>query len=150
MDAWLQLNGGKHVQGRSKGLFSRITFREPLFIGGPGNISGLIEKLPVSKGLKVGIFIIDKRKECTADRCSRVPCQHGGKCFTSNDSAFCLCPLGFSGDLCEIRVDLQLLATIWDLQILDLYTCGGQFNAKTVPLASDYSQFSSVPYSLIQ
>ncbi|KAJ8965806.1 hypothetical protein NQ317_006208 [Molorchus minor] len=51
-DAWLQLNGGKHVQGRSKGLFSRITFREPLFIGGPGNISGLIEKLPVSKGLK--------------------------------------------------------------------------------------------------
>lgn len=51
-DAWLQLNGGKHIQGRSKGLFSRITFREPLFIGGPGNTTGLGEKLPVAMGLK--------------------------------------------------------------------------------------------------
>ena len=51
-DAWLQLNGGKHVQGRSKGLFSRITFREPLFIGGAGNTTGLSEKLPVAVGLK--------------------------------------------------------------------------------------------------
>lgn len=39
-------------QGRSKGLFSRITFREPLYVGGPGNITGLTEKLPVVKGLK--------------------------------------------------------------------------------------------------
>lgn len=37
-----------------------------------------------------------------------MPCQHGGKCLTSEDSAVCLCPLGFSGDLCEIRVDLQV------------------------------------------
>lgn len=51
-DAWIQLNNGKHVQGRSKGLFSRITFREPLFIGGAGNTTGLSEKLPVSSGLK--------------------------------------------------------------------------------------------------
>lgn len=51
-DAWLQLNGGKHVQGRSKGLFSRITFREPVFIGGAGNTTGLSEKLPVAAGLK--------------------------------------------------------------------------------------------------
>lgn len=39
-----------------------------------------------------------------------MPCQHGGKCLTSEDSAICLCPLGFSGDLCEIRVDLQVPA----------------------------------------
>ncbi|KAJ8925428.1 hypothetical protein NQ315_009261, partial [Exocentrus adspersus] len=127
-DAWLQLNSGKHVQGRSKGLFSRITFREPLFIGGPGNTTGLTEKLPVAKGLKgclrhlevndhVYKFALEPRgeatkgygiEECTADRCSRVPCQHGGKCLTSDNSAVCLCPLGFSGDLCEIRVDLQV------------------------------------------
>nr|XP_015836790.1 PREDICTED: pikachurin [Tribolium castaneum] len=86
-DAWLQLNSGKHVQGRSKGLFSRITFREPLFF------------------IFVGSAFAE---ECTADRCSRVPCQHGGKCLTSEESAVCLCPLGFSGDLCEIRVDLQV------------------------------------------
>ncbi|XP_017773533.1 PREDICTED: pikachurin [Nicrophorus vespilloides] len=127
-DAWVQLNGGKHVQGRSKGLFSRITFREPLFIGGAGNTTGLSEKLPVSGGLKGCIrhlevndhlykFALDPHgeaskgygiEECTADRCSRVPCQHGGKCLTSEESAVCLCPLGFSGDLCEIRVDLQV------------------------------------------
>lgn len=46
------MNGGKHVEGRSKGLFSRITFREPLFVGGAGNTTGLSEKLPVSAGFK--------------------------------------------------------------------------------------------------
>lgn len=68
-DAWLQLNSGKHIKGRSKvphhytlstkyyfiffqGLFSRITFREPLFIGGAGNTTGLSEKLPVAAGLR--------------------------------------------------------------------------------------------------
>lgn len=127
-DAWLQLNAGKHVQGRSKGLFSRITFREPLFIGGAGNTTGLSEKLPVSSGLKGCLRNLEVNdhtykfalepigeaakgygiEECTADRCSHVPCQHGGKCLTSDSSAVCLCPLGFSGDLCEIRVDLQV------------------------------------------
>ncbi|CAG9821107.1 unnamed protein product [Phaedon cochleariae] len=127
-DAWLQLNNGRHVQGRSKGLFSRITFREPLFVGGPGNTTGLSDKLPVAQGLKGCIrhlevndhaykFALEPAgeatkgygiEECTADRCSRVPCQHGGKCLTSDNSAVCLCPLGFSGDLCEIRVDLQV------------------------------------------
>uniref|UniRef100_A0A182PTF1 LAM_G_DOMAIN domain-containing protein n=1 Tax=Anopheles epiroticus TaxID=199890 RepID=A0A182PTF1_9DIPT len=33
-----------------KGLFSRITFREPVFLGGYGNITGLDRKLPVSTG----------------------------------------------------------------------------------------------------
>lgn len=34
-----------------QGLFSRITFREPLFVGGPGNTSGL-ERLPVRAGFR--------------------------------------------------------------------------------------------------
>jgi hypothetical protein len=33
-------------------LFSRITFREPLFVGGPGNTTGLADKLPTEDGLK--------------------------------------------------------------------------------------------------
>ena len=33
---WLQLNGGKHEEGRSQGLFSRITFAQPVLLGGPG------------------------------------------------------------------------------------------------------------------
>ncbi|KAK6624755.1 hypothetical protein RUM44_011615 [Polyplax serrata] len=58
-DAWIQLNNGKHVQGRSKGLFSRITFREPVFIGGPGNTTGLSEKLPLEVGLQGCIRHLD-------------------------------------------------------------------------------------------
>ncbi|BES90608.1 Laminin G domain [Nesidiocoris tenuis] len=127
-DAWIQLNNGKQVQGRSKGLFSRMTFREPVFIGGRGNTSGLQEKLPTDHGFKGCIrhlqindynykfaavpkgdaikgFDID---DCIADRCSKVPCKHGGKCLTSGDTAVCLCPLGFTGDLCESRLDLQV------------------------------------------
>ena len=38
-----------------------------------------------------------------------MPCSHGGKCLaTGGDTAVCLCPLGYTGDLCETRVDLQV------------------------------------------
>lgn len=127
-DAWLQLNAGRRVEGRSKGLFSRITFREPLFMGGPGNTTGLSEKLPIEDGLRgcMRRLMVNDRlysfglapvgdavkgfdvEECGVDRCSQVPCQHGGKCLTSGDSAVCLCPLGYQGDLCETKVDLQV------------------------------------------
>lgn len=42
-----------------KGLFSRITFREPVFIGGSGNTTGLSEKLPIEVGLKGCIRHLD-------------------------------------------------------------------------------------------
>lgn len=63
--------------------------------------------------LILSISVIFFAEECTADKCSRVPCQHGGKCLTSETSAVCLCPLGFSGDLCEIRVDLQVSENLY-------------------------------------
>ncbi|XP_049881213.1 pikachurin-like [Pectinophora gossypiella] len=50
-DAWLRLNNGKRVRGRSKGLFSRMTFREPVWVGGAGNTTGLQTKLGLSDGL---------------------------------------------------------------------------------------------------
>jgi hypothetical protein len=53
-------------------------------------------------------FAVCLTEECSADRCSKVPCQHGGQCLTSGETAVCLCPLGFTGDLCETRVDLQV------------------------------------------
>lgn len=34
----------------TQGLFSRITFREPVFIGGRGNTSGLAERFPTDRG----------------------------------------------------------------------------------------------------
>ncbi|XP_050441016.1 pikachurin isoform X2 [Adelges cooleyi] len=127
-DAWIQLNQGKRIAGRSKGLFSRITFREPVFIGGSGNTSGLSERLPTDRGFVGCVRLLqanDHRydfgeapagdtvksrgvEECSTDRCTRSPCQHGGKCVTSNKTSLCLCPLGYTGDLCETILDLQV------------------------------------------
>lgn len=42
-----------------QGLFSRITFREPVFIGGPGNTTGLSDKLPINFGFKGCVRHID-------------------------------------------------------------------------------------------
>lgn len=51
-------------------------------------------------------------EECIIDRCGRFPCRHGGKCLPSDQGAICLCPLGFGGDLCEMRLDLQVIFQI--------------------------------------
>lgn len=53
------------------------------------------------------LIILIITEECTIDRCEQYPCQHGGKCVPS-DQGICLCPLGFAGDLCELRLDLQV------------------------------------------
>ncbi|KAI5711140.1 hypothetical protein M8J75_014484 [Diaphorina citri] len=127
-DAWIQLNDGNKIKGRSKGLFSRITFREPVFVGGRGNTSGLSDKLPTEKGFKGCIRHLDINdhlynfnvspggdslkgidvEECLEDKCNKTPCEHGGKCITTPGSSYCLCPLGFTGDLCQTRLDLQV------------------------------------------
>ncbi|XP_067633127.1 basement membrane proteoglycan [Eurosta solidaginis] len=129
-DAWLVLNHGTKSQGRSNGLFSRITFREPVFLGGTGNITGLAKRLPVYNGFMGCIrrFVANEHdykfdehplgdvtkgfgiQDCVTDKCFTYPCQHGGKCLPSEQGALCLCPIGFVGDLCEIRMDLQVPA----------------------------------------
>ncbi|TMW54579.1 hypothetical protein DOY81_000373 [Sarcophaga bullata] len=129
-DAWLVLNHGTKVQGRSNGLFSRITFREPVFLGGTGNITGLANRLPLTTGYLGCIrrFVANEHdykfeehplgdvtkgfdiQDCITDKCFKYPCQHGGKCLPSDQGAICLCPIGFVGDLCEIRMDLQVPA----------------------------------------
>ncbi|XP_050735962.1 pikachurin-like [Eriocheir sinensis] len=111
-DVWLQLNDGHHVQGRSEGLFSRITFREPLYVGGSNNLTSLAPRLGVTEGLRgcvrrlqVNDHVYRFRRsdplrepnlsadyaaldgwgitECIGDACSEVECQHGGKCVAS-------------------------------------------------------------------
>lgn len=165
------ISANKSCPCHSQGLFSRITFREPVFLGGTGNITaskvlpvfdgfvGCIRKFIANeheynfKGAPYGDVAqgFDVRKysemiwsvkwtffsfklfflinnyiscfmwnitykptllllpvECVTDLCSRYPCKHAGKCLLSDQGAICLCPLGFGGDLCEMRLDLQV------------------------------------------
>lgn len=49
--AWLQLNGGQQVSGQSQGLFSRITFRLELFLGGSPNLTLVSDRTNSFTGL---------------------------------------------------------------------------------------------------
>ncbi|KAL1114772.1 hypothetical protein AAG570_007596, partial [Ranatra chinensis] len=49
--------------------------------------------------------------ECVEDVCSKVECGHGGKCLSSVEGgAQCLCPLGYTGHLCQTTLDIQVPA----------------------------------------
>ena len=48
--AWLQLNQEEKVSGSSKGLFSRITFKLELFLGGSPNISIISKRAHTNNG----------------------------------------------------------------------------------------------------
>lgn len=50
-NAWMQVNQGEQIFGHSKGLFSRITFRLETFLGGSPNISQIVNRINVNKGL---------------------------------------------------------------------------------------------------
>ncbi|KAF2366792.1 EGF-like domain [Trinorchestia longiramus] len=157
-DVLLQLNDGSHVQGRSEGLFSRITFREPLYVGGSYNLTSLYGRLGVSEGLHGCVrrlqvndhlyqfYRADRDNnepsnygaidgwdvsECSGDACLDMDCQNGGKCQSSSldleqssgnlqiqtsftvaetrsSDAFCSCPVGYTGALCETHVSLEV------------------------------------------
>ncbi|KAG8201453.1 hypothetical protein JTE90_024323 [Oedothorax gibbosus] len=126
-DAWMQLNSGTQVQGRSKGLFSRITFRQNLYLGGAPNLTLVADRTQARSSFKgclrhlaVNRHVYDFRPrskgdsiegsdidECSADVCSKVTCLNGGQCVAASpDYGVCLCPLGFIGDKCESAMEL--------------------------------------------
>ncbi|XP_064476883.1 pikachurin-like [Ornithodoros turicata] len=126
-DAWMQLNSGHQVQGRSKGLFSRITFRLNVYLGGSPNASLVSGRIGAQEGFQGCVRYLEingKRydfrpesqgdavdgadiEECGGDVCSRMQCQNGGQCVTTSpDRGVCLCALGFAGPTCETRVDI--------------------------------------------
>ena len=47
---WLQLNDGPREEGRSRGLFSRITFQEPVALGGVGGFANAGRFLDFDEG----------------------------------------------------------------------------------------------------
>lgn len=100
---WLQLNGGKHQEGRSQGLFSRITFAQPVQLGGTSlflnsehfletnkSYQGCIRNLEINNkaynlnptdfggDILSGVDIDECRTD--DDDCQTLTCQHHGVC----------------------------------------------------------------------
>ncbi|CAG0882633.1 unnamed protein product [Darwinula stevensoni] len=135
-DVSMRLNNGSKVVGRSKGLFSRITFREPMYVGGSPDV----RKVSAAKEIGLGSGFLgcirfielnhrpftfltqpdgDARfgldiEECFGDKCQELACLHGGKCVAPSTApnlqgdVQCLCPLGYIGERCETPVDLEV------------------------------------------
>ncbi len=49
---WIDLNDGRHEEGRSQGLFSRITFAQPVLIGGTGSFRNTRTFLDTTQGFE--------------------------------------------------------------------------------------------------
>lgn len=74
----------------------------------------------------------DATADCISMPCDKLRCQNGGNCVLRTDGPVCDCPLGQSGELCEVRVGRQVGVDKWRLiimfsifQINDYERCSG-------------------------
>lgn len=131
---WIQLNGGKQEEGRSQGLFSRITFNQPVFIGGSGTTRNVKNFLGVDNGIQACVRHLEINDKlynlkpssqggdiiggldistCDDISCTTSPCQQG-QCRMKHSeetpymAAICECPLGFSGESCQHTIDIKV------------------------------------------
>ncbi|XP_060690334.1 pikachurin isoform X1 [Hemiscyllium ocellatum] len=122
VNGWLRLDNDAPVTGKSKGHYTKITFRSPLYIGGAPSAYWLAKVAGTNRGFRgcVQSLVINGRRinmrgwptgravsgadvgECSAGLCNRVSCINGGSCVPHRaDSYLCLCPKGFRGKHCE-------------------------------------------------
>ncbi|XP_048451342.1 pikachurin isoform X1 [Rhincodon typus] len=122
INGWLRLDNDTPVTGKSKGHYTKITFRSPLYLGGAPSAYWLAKAAGTNRGFRgcVQSLVINGRRinmrgwpvgravsgadvgECSAGLCNRVSCINGGSCVSHRaDSYLCLCPKGFRGKHCE-------------------------------------------------
>uniref|UniRef100_A0A3P8W310 EGF like, fibronectin type III and laminin G domains n=1 Tax=Cynoglossus semilaevis TaxID=244447 RepID=A0A3P8W310_CYNSE len=128
MSGWLRVDNDTPISGRSKGQYTKITFRSPLYVGGSPNAYWLVRPTGTNYGfvgciqsLTINNKATDVRPwplgralsgadigEETSIVCDQVSCSNGGVCFANRaDGYICLCPLGFRGALCEESFSLS-------------------------------------------
>uniref|UniRef100_A0A4W3GRZ5 Pikachurin-like n=1 Tax=Callorhinchus milii TaxID=7868 RepID=A0A4W3GRZ5_CALMI len=122
VNGWLRLDNDPPVTGKSKGHYTKITLRSPLYLGGAPSVYWLVRAIGTNRGLQgcaqalvINGHRVDMRPwpvgrglsgadvgECSTGLCHQVSCSNGGVCVANRaDSYLCLCPLGFRGKHCE-------------------------------------------------
>ncbi|XP_038661858.1 pikachurin isoform X3 [Scyliorhinus canicula] len=122
INGWLRLDNDTPVTGKSKGLYTKITFRSPLYLGGAPSAYWLVKAAGTNRGFKgcVQSLVINSRRvnmrawpigravsgadvgHCSTGLCNNVSCVNGGACVPHRaDSYLCLCSMGFRGKHCE-------------------------------------------------
>ncbi|XP_071799279.1 pikachurin-like [Asterias amurensis] len=127
-NGWIQVDEEQPVKGKSKGLYSKLTLRSPLYLGGHSNytalddiginvgFSGCVERLVINnvdqdmrqepRGFAVAGIDVG---ECSSGLCDEGMCSNGGSCVAQSASRYlCLCPLGTAGPTCEKDVLLHI------------------------------------------
>lgn len=61
--------------------------------------------------------------ETDIDECANSPCRNGGECVDMIGKFNCICPLGYSGTLCEVSSYIFLIFNFIFCFILKKYTC---------------------------
>ncbi|XP_015793858.1 agrin-like [Tetranychus urticae] len=132
-DGILTVEGQEDVAGASEGDLKSLDLAENLYIGHvPGRNSKIFENIGVKDGfigcihsLRIGrkdvdlsypaskelIKVVDVH-DCSDMPCTSNTCLNGGSCHPESGPNFgsyeCLCPVGFTGKNCEIKMDVCL------------------------------------------
>ncbi|KAH3696364.1 hypothetical protein DPMN_083828, partial [Dreissena polymorpha] len=122
MEGVMEVDDDERVIGLSQGAFTQLTVTQNMFIGGHRNFDetskqanvtksfvGCIQKLIINKKhihlLKdaiSGVNVENYGHPCVGD-----PCLHGGLCTPHGDVFTCHCSLGYMGNTCNKKLNLE-------------------------------------------
>ncbi|KAK2152085.1 hypothetical protein LSH36_340g06031 [Paralvinella palmiformis] len=77
--------------------------------------------------------------QCSADPCTTNRCMNNGQCLYESDSSYsCLCPVGFTGKDCSMRVLFPVTPLFEERGYLVQHLVPGQFSGQTFAISVDF------------